>query len=126
MARVQHELNWESTEDRDVLAIIGAFEQQTRQAAERQFAAIARRGRGRVFLQAGDLGGHVNSQVHSASFHYWGQRLGYQCWNDQKFVREYLRDNEYARVESRPRSCTVRVPAKAHVNFGRGTLEPAK
>lgn len=26
-------------------------------------------------------------------FHYWGLRLGYECWDDKEFVREYQRDN---------------------------------
>lgn len=26
-------------------------------------------------------------------YHYWGLRLGYECWNDKQFVAEYQRDN---------------------------------
>ena len=126
MARAQYELNWESTEDRDVLAIMAAFDQQNRARAQAQFAAIARGARDRVFLKAGDLGGFLGARIHAASFHYWGQRLGYACWNDPQFRREYLRDNEYARVQSRPRQTTVRMPEKAHVNFGRGTIQLAE
>lgn len=32
------------------------------------------------------------------AFHYWGQRLGYDCWSDKQFRNEYLRDNPGARV----------------------------
>jgi hypothetical protein len=27
------------------------------------------------------------------SWHYWGHRLGYECWEDKTFLREFLRDN---------------------------------
>lgn len=37
--------------------------------------------------------GRLRARIPASSFHYWGQRLGYQCWNDEKFVKEYLRDN---------------------------------
>jgi hypothetical protein len=46
-------------------------------------------------------GGEMKMMVPPESFHYWGQRLGYQCWNDKQFCREYLRDNPECRVESR-------------------------
>jgi len=109
----QYELKDSVAEDRQVLKILAGFEQLRRLEARREFAAIARRGRDRVFLNAGGMGGELRSQVHAASFHYWGQRLGYQCWNDPQFCREYLRDNEYARVKSRPRNPTVSMAARA-------------
>lgn len=34
------------------------------------------------------------------SFDYWGRRLGYKCWHDKAFVREYLRDVPAARVKA--------------------------
>ncbi len=40
-------------------------------------------------------------QVPPESFHYWGQRLGYECWDDPQFVREFLRDNPECRVQTR-------------------------
>jgi hypothetical protein len=45
-------------------------------------------------------GGEVRMMVHPMSYHYWGNRLGYQCWEDAQFCREYLRDNEEARVRN--------------------------
>lgn len=111
MARsVQHELNWGSPEDRDVREILAAFEAKDRANATSQMAAIGRAGQDRVFMSDGrNSVGFLNSQVHAASFHYWGQRLGYKCWDDPAFMREYLRDNPYARVQSRPRNPTFRV-----------------
>jgi hypothetical protein len=34
------------------------------------------------------------------AYHFWGQKLGYGCWNDKAFMREFLRDNPECRVNS--------------------------
>lgn len=34
------------------------------------------------------------------AFHYWGQRLGYECWEDKQFVLEFLRDNPETAVNN--------------------------
>jgi len=39
--------------------------------------------------------------IHPSFFHYWGQRLRYECWDDPQFVHEFLRDNPECRVKSR-------------------------
>jgi hypothetical protein len=43
--------------------------------------------------------GRVRMMVDPTAFHYWGQRLGYQCWNDSQFLREFERDNPAVRVK---------------------------
>ncbi len=123
----QYELNGSVSEDKQVLDILSGFERLRRMEAHRDFAAIARKGQNRVFLNAGGMGGELKSQVHRASFHYWGQRLGYQCWDDPQFVREYLRDNDYARVKSKPRTVTVTniFQSRRKINFQPGTLKLA-
>jgi hypothetical protein len=35
------------------------------------------------------------------AYHYWGQRLGYECWDDDQFVREFFRDNPETAVRNR-------------------------
>lgn len=62
------------------------------------------RDRGR--LTDRDGGGEHTVQIHPVSYHYWGQRLGYECWDDPQFIREYKRDNDYARVQSHSRNPT--------------------
>jgi hypothetical protein len=42
--------------------------------------------------------GRVRMEVATEAYHYWGQRLGYKCWRDEAFLREFERDNEDARV----------------------------
>lgn len=45
--------------------------------------------------------GEVRFSVLPTIFHHWGQRLGYECWDDDSgFVREFLRDNPECRVTS--------------------------
>lgn len=34
------------------------------------------------------------------AYHFWGQKLGYGCWNDKGFMDEFLRDNPECRVNS--------------------------
>jgi hypothetical protein len=46
------------------------------------------------------------------AFHYWGQRLGYQCWRDKGFRAEFLRDNPHARVRYTPRTASLRVQGR--------------
>ncbi len=48
-------------------------------------------------------------QVEAGSFHHWGQKKGYACWNDADFVKDYLRDVPEARVKF--------VPKKTSLNF---------
>ena len=46
------------------------------------------------------LGQH-KARIDPTSYHHWGKRLGYECWNDRKFMKEYLRDNPESRVKSK-------------------------
>jgi hypothetical protein len=119
----QHELNWTSQQDRDVRDVLMAWEQARRERAHTEMAAAAAERGEQRHLQAKDgFGGHVELMVHPESFHYWGQKLGYQCWNDDGFKREYWRDNPQCRVKATARQTTVAVPdtsalAKASKRF---------
>lgn len=46
-------------------------------------------------LEAKDMGkmGRKVASIPPDSYHYWGQRLGYECWGDKQFLAEFLRDN---------------------------------
>lgn len=52
-------------------------------------------------IRGGDVGGEVDFQLHPVFYHYWGQRLGYECFDDPQFVRELKRDNPEVRVVTR-------------------------
>ncbi len=67
--------------------------------------------------------GRPRLEVDDYAYHYWGTRLGYKCWKDPQFKREFERDNPDARVKSRgvkeisvgyqaPALCPVEYPAK--------------
>jgi hypothetical protein len=43
--------------------------------------------------------GRVRMMIDPTSYHYWGDRLGYQCWKDRAFLREFERDNADVRVK---------------------------
>jgi hypothetical protein len=44
--------------------------------------------------------GRLRMEIEPTSYHFWGQKLGYQCWKDGTFLREYERDNPACRVKS--------------------------
>ena len=48
--------------------------------------------------------------LNGPDFHYWGQRLGYECWDDPEFLREYLRDNPDSRVNAPLAKTTILNP----------------
>lgn len=105
------ELNWTSQEDRDIRDILLAWEAARQAKAHQEMAAAAAAQGERRFLQAPDgFGGEIGLMVHPASFHYWGQRKGYECWDDAQFKREYWRDNPACRVTNHARQTTVTVP----------------
>lgn len=92
------------------------------QALEVQRRAAKLQGE-RKFIEGGDVGGEVQFQMHPFFYHAWGQREGYDCWDDKNFVREMLRDNPECRVRST--SATPRVgygtkAANLAPNTGRG------
>ena len=45
--------------------------------------------------------GAMKAQISADSFHYWGQRLGYDCWKDKQFMDNYLSENPQCRVKSK-------------------------
>lgn len=53
--------------------------------------------------------GEVKMRITPEAFHFWGHRLGYDCWKDRQFRREFHRDNPAVRVKSVPRRTMVRV-----------------
>lgn len=54
--------------------------------------------------------GRLRMEVDADVYHYWGQRLGYECWNDPQWLREFERDNPEVRVPQRPRRTSIVVP----------------
>lgn len=44
--------------------------------------------------------GALVARIPPTAYHFWGQKLGYACWNDKQFMHEFLRDNPECRVNS--------------------------
>jgi len=47
-----------------------------------------------------DQVGALTMEIDDRVYHYWGQRLGYKCWSDPAFLREFKRDNPEVRVKN--------------------------
>jgi hypothetical protein len=72
-------------------------------------------------------GGYVDLNIHPASYHFWGQRLGYECWQDAQFIREYKRDNPAAVVRTvSDRLTIVRPDLGQHSAPNRAALAPVR
>lgn len=74
--------------------------------------------------------GQCTMSIHPTAYHYWGQRLGYGCWRDKQFRKEFARDNPSVRVKSRSAKTKVSMantdrPKKAIVRSG-ATLEKVR
>lgn len=88
-------------QDAEVREVLSKWDFQRRRLADAQIRLAAKEnGERRAIALSDGNTGQVQMQVHPASYHYWGQRLGYECWDDPNFVREYLRDNPECRVKT--------------------------
>lgn len=107
------DLGLNAAQDREVREVLCRWEEQRRRLARvRMRQAAAEGGERRVLRGPDGNGGEVTMMVDPVSYHYWGQRLGYACWSDAQFCREYLRDNPEARVRSRSVNPTVLVQGR--------------
>lgn len=84
-----------------VKEVLGAIARKKINRMNHEMAAMARDGGERLMLKCPDgNGGYVAMQVHPFSYHYWGNREGYQIWEDAKFKRDYMRDVPESRVKT--------------------------
>jgi hypothetical protein len=96
---------------KDVLAAVARKKAAAMRGEMREAARLG--GQRRLLRFKDGNGGEVSLMIHPFSYHYWGQRLGYQCWEDGAFLREYWRDNPEARVRSVADSPVVVVQGNA-------------
>jgi hypothetical protein len=52
--------------------------------------------------------GQMVARIPPYAFHYWGQRLGYECWEDDQFMKEFMRDNPEVAVKNYAKKTAVR------------------
>jgi hypothetical protein len=51
--------------------------------------------------------GKLIAQIPADAYHYWGQRLSYDCWKDKQFVQEFMRDNPEVAVQNYAKKTAV-------------------
>lgn len=51
--------------------------------------------------------GELCARIPAEAYYYWVARKGPGIWNDQQFLREFIRDNPSVRVKSRSRKIQV-------------------
>jgi hypothetical protein len=51
--------------------------------------------------------GQLVASIPEDAFHYWGIRLGYECWEDKQFMKEFIRDNPEVAVRNRMKRTMV-------------------
>lgn len=81
----------------DVIAELREMEKADVVIAEREQAEIARLAGQEVRALSF---GEQTMQITPEAYDYWGQRLGYDCWADKQFRREFARDNPAVRVRA--------------------------
>lgn len=104
--------------------VLNAITRKKVAVMRREMRQMAAEGGERKILRFADgNGGEVRLMIHPMSYHYWGNRLGYQCWSDPGFIHEYLRDNPEARVRNTAEHPTVIVQgsgglaSSGHIRF---------
>lgn len=108
---------------REAKAIIRRQQLERLHAAEDEQALAAKAGRERWNMKDG----YVEASIHPAFFHYWGRRLGYECWDrENDFFKAFLNQNEACRNINQSRNATVTVawaPSKKRFHKGYGAGE---
>jgi hypothetical protein len=52
--------------------------------------------------------GELKARIPVDAYHYWGQRFGsYDCWSDNQFLTEFLRDNPETAVRNYAKKTVV-------------------
>jgi hypothetical protein len=44
--------------------------------------------------------GEMKASIPATAYHYWGQREGYDVWQDKKFMKKYREDNPDVKVNT--------------------------
>lgn len=64
--------------------------------------------------------GEMRAQIPATAYHYWGQREGYEVWQDKQFMRKYLQDNPEVRVNTKPENIQVGYAGDGFLRCGTG------
>lgn len=72
-------------------------------AQAKQFAAFNHANAAKPIEGVGEL----KARIPLSAFHYWGHRLGYECWNDEEFTNDFIRHNPEIAVNNRVKRSVV-------------------
>ena len=104
-------LGVEGLSDELALSVAGVLRGQMQREHESAYAEQARAAHAAKRETRSVEGmGELKARINPTSYHYWGKRLGYKCWDDRQFMKEYLRDNPESRVNG--------VSGKTQVGYG--------
>lgn len=95
------------SDDEMAQAVFRAAERRQKKEIDQALRAFkARSSHAQRMLRMPD-GTHMAYRIPQIAYHYWGRRLGYECWKDDQFVHEFLRDNPGCRVHSEAVNPTI-------------------
>lgn len=80
---------------------------QRRVEAQKEAKQIATYERARETKSVDGLGNLV-ARIPGDAYHYWGHRLGYECWKDDQFIKEFMRDNPEVAVKNYAKKTMVK------------------
>ena len=69
--------------------------------------------------------GRLRMRITPEAYHYWGGRLGYECWDDEQFLHQFERDNEQCRINSKGKHNMVVAPGKPYDPDSKYLVKPA-
>ena len=58
--------------------------------------------------------GRLRMRITPEAYHYWGRRLGYECWNDKQFLHEFEKQNDAVRINSKGKQNMIVSPGKPY------------
>ena len=85
------------------------MERDFRRAVKQQALAAKAGGERLIFRAKCGVEGYVAMSVHPFFVHWWGQKLGYECWDDPTHIKWWLNHHPECRVKSVSATPTITV-----------------
>jgi len=98
-------------QDRDVRAVLAAFDQEQRRLDFHKVRQAAQQvGVCRTFSDADGFGGSVKMRIPPWLYHKCGQFYGYDCWSDADFCKQIMKHYPECRVQTKSQTPSIIVP----------------
>jgi len=69
--------------------------------------------------------GRLRMRITPEAYHYWGGRLGYECWEDKQFLHEFEKQNEAVKINSKGKHGVIRHPGRPYDPDEKYLINPA-